>query len=484
MKKYLLLIVSAFLITLAFFPWTASLPVFLFLVPVAVVALEEKSWKRRLLSGFIWGALIFFFNFYWTVVPIHYYGRMSYPVSVLLFFPLMVYQMLPFTIWFVLFPPLFRKNVFLPVLLFPFLTASLPLIFPYSISSTLSLMPMLAQSAPWWGEWGLDALIVLVNVLFFVSWQRRSRRHVVFACGVIMLMFVHGLVVLNLRPAAQKKGISTISVVVVQPCVRDGDSELVKERQFFTSIRKIREISTGKLVVIPESALPDGIAGRTDFMDVMGEIRRSLDASALLFNGTVFKSGLLTNSEFLLRKDGTVSRYDKQNLMLFGERFPFYSLFRRIPIYAAGFANFSPGPKTGPLKDNLLVIATPICLECIYPGYVATLAKSANLIINPTDDEWFGATRATRLHFAQVRLKAVENRRYLIRATNTGYTVVVNERGQVVEDLPEGKPRHLEVNVPLLSESTLFQRVHHWIPWVGALLFCSLFFWRRKQEDE
>jgi len=258
----------------------------------------------------------------------------------------------------------------------------------------------------------------------------------------------------------------------------------VKERQFFTSIRKIREISTGKLVVIPESALPDGIAGRTDFMDVMGEIRRSLDASALLFNGTVFKSGLLTNSEFLLRKDGTVSRYDKQNLMLFGERFPFYSLFRRIPIYAAGFANFSPGPKTGPLKDNLLVIATPICLECIYPGYVATLAKSANLIINPTDDEWFGATRATRLHFAQVRLKAVENRRYLIRATNTGYTVVVNERGQVVEDLPEGKPRHLEVNVPLLSESTLFQRVHHWIPWVGALLFCSLFFWRRKQEDE
>jgi len=484
MKKYLLLTVSAFLITLAFFPWTAALPVFGFLVPASVVALEEKSWKRRLISGFMWGALIFFFNFYWTVVPIHYYGRMSYPVSVLIFFPLMVYQMLPFTIWFVLFPPLFRKNVFLPVLLFPFLTGAFPLIFPYSISSTLSLMPILAQSASWWGEWGLDALIVLVNVLFLIGWQRRSRRYVVFACGVIMLMFVHGLVVFNLRPATQKKGVSFVSVVVVQPCVRDGDSELVKERKFFSSIRKIREISPGKLVILPESALPDGIAGRPDFMDVMREIRRSLDASVLLFNGTVFKNGLLTNSEFLLRKDGTVSRYDKQNLMWFGEQFPFYSLFRRLPIYAAGFANFSPGPDKGPLKDNSLVMATPICLECIYPGYVATLAKSANLIVNPTDDEWFGATRATLLHFAQVRLKAVENRRYLIRATNTGYTVVVNERGQVVEDLPEGKSRHLEVNVPLLSENTLFQRVHHWIPWVGVLLFCSLFFWRRKQKDE
>lgn len=484
MKKILLLAISAMLITLAFLPWTAAVPIFFFLIPAMMVAMDEKSWKRRFLTGIFWGALIFIMNFYWTVVPIHYYGRMSYPVSVLLFFPLMVYQMLPFTVWFVLFPPLFKKNIFLPVILFPFLTAVFPLIFPYSISSTLSLLPILAQSASWWGGWGLDALIVLVNVLFFAGWQKRSRWHIVLASSVIVLMFVHGLTEFTLRPAAQGKGVSTVSVVVVQPCVRDEDSEAAKERKFFSSIRKIRGISTGKLVIIPESALPDGIAERPDFIDVMKEIHRSLNAENLLFNGVIFKNGLLTNSEFLLGKNGVVSRYDKQNLMWFGEQFPFYSLFRRLPIYAAGFANFSPGPAEGPLKDGSLVMATPICLECIYPGYVAILAKSANLIVNPTDDEWFGDTRATHLHFAQVRLKAIENRRYLIRATNTGYTVVVNERGQIVKDLPEGKPGFLSLNIPLLNQKTLFQRTHNWMPWIGALFFCGLLILGRRQKEE
>ncbi len=483
MKKLLLLTASALLITLAFLPWTASLPIFFFLVPAAWVALREKSWKRRFLMGVFWGGLIFLFNFYWTVVPIHHYGRMSYPVSVFLFFPLMVYQMLPFTLWFVLFPPLFKKNIFLPALLFPFLTGGFPLIFPYSVSSTLSRMPVLAQTASWWGEWGLDILIVLVNVLLLTAWQRKNRRFALAAISVVVLMLIQGLIGTNIIRIQDTK-VDTIPVVVVQPCVRDGDRESVKKRKFFAAIRSIRGISAGKWVIIPESALPDGIVARPDFIDVMREIRRSLQASGLLFNGVIFQNGRLTNSEFLLQKNGTVSRYDKQHLMWFGEQFPFYSLFRRLPIYAAGFANFSPGPERTPLKDGSITVATPICLECIYPGYVATLAKSANLIVNPTDDEWFGATRATRLHFAQVRLKAVENRRYLIRATNTGYTVVVNERGQVVKDLPEGKPGYLEANIPLLSNTTIFQRIHNYLPWIGALLFCCLLLWRHPLKEK
>ena len=484
MKKVLLLMLSALLITAAFLTYTASIPIFFFLVPAALVSLEEKKWKRRLLMGVLWGALIFLFNFYWTVVPIHYYGRMSYPLSVLLFFPLMLYQMLPFTLWFVFFPPLFRKNFFLPVLLLPFLTSVTPLIFPYSISSTLSRMPALAQTASWWGEWGLDGLIVLVNLLLLMAWKERQRRYGALAIGIVLLMLTQGLIVENLPSGPSGTPASSVSVVVVQPCVRDGDREALKEKKFFTAIGSIRGISAGKWVVIPESALPDGIVERPDFMEVMGEIRRSLGASSLLFNGVVFQDGLLTNTEFLLGKDGKIARYDKQHLMWFGEQFPFYSLFRRLPIYAAGFANFSAGPNRKALKTGKITVATPICLEGIYQGYVAKLAKSADLIVNPTDDEWFGSTRATRLHFAQVRLKAIENRRWLIRATNTGYTVVVNQWGQKVKDLPPDKPGHLVVNVPLLHQPTVFQRIHSVIPWVAFLLFCGIFLVSGGKEED
>ncbi|NOZ13858.1 MAG: apolipoprotein N-acyltransferase [Acidobacteria bacterium] len=485
MKQYLLLAVSAAMITLAFLPVTAALPMFFFFVPAIFVAMEVKSRKRRFWMGVLWGALIFLMNFYWTVIPIHYYGKMSYPLSVLLFFPLMVYEMLPFTLWFFFFPFLYRRNLLLPALVFPFLTGLLPLIFPYSLSSALSGMPVLVQTASWWGEWGLDFLIVLVNVLLFTGWRQKSRRHIVFAVGVVLLMAAQGAFVILPRSGREvAKNCPELSVVVIQPCIRDGDSEQLKEHKFFSAIHEISGTAAGKLVIFPESALPDGIVSRPDFMDVMREIRRRLDADSLLFNGVVFRNGLLTNSEFLIGKDGTVSRYDKQHLMWFGERFPFYSLFRRLPIYAAQFANFSPGPEKGVLKDGAIGIATPICLECIYPGYVAGLVKGANLIVNPVDDEWFGTTRATRLHFAQVRLKAVENCCYLIRATNTGYTVVLNQRGQVVKALPEGTPGYLVLNVPLFSGATLFQEIYGWIPFFGILVFCGLLVWNRRGKEE
>ncbi len=485
MKRYFLLAFSASLITLAFLPYTAALPMFFFFIPAVFVAMEIKKWKQRLWMGILWGALIFLMNFYWTVIPIHYYGKMSYPFSVLLFFPLMVYEMLPFAFWFVFFPPLYRRNLLLPALIFPFLTGLLPLIFPYSLSSALSGMPVLVQTASWWGEWGLDFLIVLVNVLLFTGWREKSRRHIILAVAVVFLMFAQGAFVFRFHSGGEKpENRPELSVVVIQPCIRDGDSEVLKERKFFSAIHKISGIAAGKLVIFPESALPDGIVSRPDFMDVMREIRRRLNADSLLFNGVIFRNGLLTNSEFFLGKDGTVSRYDKQHLMWFGERFPFYSLFRRLPIYAAQFANFSPGPEKGVLKDGSIHIATPICLECIYPGYVAGLAKWANLIVNPVDDEWFGTTRATRLHFAQIRLKAVENRRYLIRAANTGYTVVLNRRGQIVKALPEGKAGYLVLSAPLFSGATLFQEIYSWIPFFGILVFCGLLAWNRWGKEE
>ncbi len=473
MRNFLLLTVSALLITLAFSSGIPGIPIFFFLVPAALVALGEENRNRRILLGILWGALIFLFNFYWTVVPIHYYGRLSYPVAGLLFIPLMIYQMLPFTIWFVFFPFLYYRNFFLPVLVLPFLTGLFPLIFPYSISATLSGIPVLAQTASWWGGWGLSALIVLVNLLFLESWRNRDRRFAI--AGVVVVLVMAGLGLLLCRFNTEKSVSRSLSCVVIQPCVRDGDSSSRKENRFFAAIRGIRGISAGKLVIIPESSLPDSLVARPDFMDIMREIRNSLRAKSLLFNAVVFENGLLTNSEFLLNQDGTVSRYDKQHLMWFGERFPFYSLFRRLPIYAAQFANFSPGPEKSSLKGKGFVVATPICLECIYPAYVAKLAEDAGLIVNPTDDEWFGRTRATRLHFAQVRLKAIENRRYLIRATNTGYTVIVNARGQLVRDLPEGKPGFLSVDIPILYKITLFQRLHGWLPYGGMLLFMALF---------
>lgn len=473
------LILSAVLMTISFLPWLGGVPVLFCLVPVIHHAMKVDEWKKRLWYGLAWGVCIFALNFYWAVHTMHTYGRMSYALSVILFIPLAVVQTIPFSLWYVLFPWLFRKHPVLPVLAFPFFVRLIPLIFPYSLASALSVNPLMIQTASIWGEWGLDAFIAGLGILIWQSLATGQRKIRWITVGVLT-GFLLISTVQYLRP---NRGGEQVGVAVLQPCVLDQDPPAVKEVAFFQSVREARGKVNGTLVVVPESSLPDAIVARADFFDVIGEVRRVLDARGILVNAVVYRNSRLTNSQFLMMADGSLDQYDKHRLMLFGERFPFYSLFRKLPIYAANFANFSPGTDIRPMAGDGLQIATPICLEAIFEDYVAELSREAGMIINPTDDEWFGPFHATWLHFSQVRTKAVETRRWLVRATNNGYTVAVDEKGRIRADIPAGRPGRMVIDVPQLYGVTVYQRIARWMPWLFGLAIIVLYFggsrWRR-----
>lgn len=471
---FLLLLISAVLLGLSFIPWLFGIPGLLFLVPALTVAERDLPWQRRLGWGMVWGVLIFTANFYWTIHTMHVYGRMSLWLCVLLFIPLAIYQMAPFIIWFSLYRPLASRHRFLPVVVLPLLIRLFPLVFPYTLASAISVNPLLVQSAAIWGEWGLDAMMVLMGILLLAFWKDRSRPHMVRIAILAAIFVFSGIVGLV---SWTKPDAGTVKCVVLQPCVRDLDTEDVKRSRFFNTVREARGRCTDALVILPESAVPDSISGREDFFDVMAEIRSVLEARAILFNAVVYRNNRLTNSEFLLTKGGELEQYDKHRLILFGERFPFYSLFRKLPIYAANFANFSPGPGPRVMSGADMTMATPICLEGICEAYMAALSKQGQMLINPTDDEWFNGLHATWLHFSQVRIKSVANRRWLIRAANTGYSVVVDDRGRIVAEIPIEIPGVLEADVPQLTVSTPFQWMSPFMVYLfaGALV---LLWWR------
>ncbi len=470
MMTFVLLAISAVLLAASFVPWLFGLPGLLFLVPAIAAARRELSWQRRVLWGLIWGVLIFTANFYWTIHTMHIYGRMSIWLCILLFIPLAIYQMAPFIIWFVFYRSMESRHRFLPVLALPLLIRLFPLVFPYTLASAISVNPFLVQSASIWGEWGLDAMMVLAGILLLDFRRERSRRNLVriaVLAGVFVVTGIGGMVQWTQRKT------DTVKCVVLQPCVRDLDSEDVKRNRFFGTVREAKGRCTDALVILPESAVPDSISGREDFFDVMSEIRSVLDARAILFNAVVYRNNRLTNSEFLLTENGGLEQYDKHRLILFGERFPFYNLFRKLPIYAANFANFSPGPGARSMSTADMKLGTPICLEGIYEEYVAALSGGSHMLINPTDDEWFNGLHATWLHFSQVRIKTIANRRWLVRAANTGYSVIVDDRGRIVADIPVETPGVLEAEVPQMGGSTVFQIVAPYMRYLflgGALL--------------
>ncbi|WP_201328900.1 hypothetical protein [Thermotomaculum hydrothermale] len=154
MKKYLFVLSSAILITLSLYPFNLSFLAFLFFIPAFYGILKAENLKEKIFLSLFFGISIFALNFFWAIKTIEFYGKLPAFLSYILGLPLSIWQTLPFIIFLLAFPYLLKKNIILPAIFFPLLTNLLPLIFPYSISSTLSSTPLLCKSVEIWGGMG------------------------------------------------------------------------------------------------------------------------------------------------------------------------------------------------------------------------------------------------------------------------------------------------------------------------------------------
>ena len=171
------------------------------------------------------------------------------------------------------------------------------------------------------------------------------------------------------------------------------------------------------------------------------------------------------NSVFLIRDGRIAARYDKSVLVPFGE--------------TAGFAPGN-GPRTLPTAAGRLGVA--ICSEALHPGYVRALVLAgAQLLANPSHDDWFGSVGARRQQLGQVRMRAIETRRWLLRPVSSGVTAVIDPHGRVVAEAPIDQPAFLAAKTRKLDVVTPYVWLGDWLPALAALLiaFVSL---RRMRE--
>jgi apolipoprotein N-acyltransferase len=166
----------------------------------------------------------------------------------------------------------------------------------------------------------------------------------------------------------------------------------------------------------------------------------------------------------LLSPEGRVTaRYRKIHLVPFGEYVPLQRLFTFGGRFAAKLvqevSDFSPGSEavTGDVDGHR--VGGFICYEAIFPGLVRRFpAAGAELLVNVTNDAWYGTTSAPYQHLAMAAFRAVENRRYLVRAANTGITAVVDPWGRVLEATRLFDRAVLVREVPLVAETTFYTR--------------------------
>lgn len=352
-------------------------------------------------------------------------------------------------------------------------------------------VPGLALLLPWFGTYALSG--VAVALCGFFTWAL-VRRGLVLA-GSISL----GLLATMTMPTSAwlAAGESELSYVVVQPDLdqRELNDPLEYEPAFVTlsTLTKRREEEGRRLVFWPESGLPDYLqegyperyyrattAGgdplfaRRRIGQVLGEDTRLLTGAVdLAIEGN--RASHAYNVVTALDGEGAiVGSYQKAHLVPGGEYLPFRDVLEPLGLsrLVSGTIDFheGPGPRTLDLGD-FGEAGIQICYEIVFSGQVADRGQRPDFLFNPSNDGWFGAWGPPQ-HFAQARMRAIEEGLPVIRATTTGISGVIDAYGHVQASLGMRQLDRIEGKIPAARSPTLFSR------WGNALglAWAALFF--------
>ncbi|MFT7623805.1 MAG: apolipoprotein N-acyltransferase, partial [Myxococcota bacterium] len=182
------------------------------------------------------------------------------------------------------------------------------------------------------------------------------------------------------------------------------------------------------------------------------------------------------NSAVLMDGDGRVlGRYDKNYLLVFGEYIPFGDIFPQFYQWLPEASHFTPGEDVDTFAFKGHKLGVIVCYEDILPEFTRKLAgKDPHVIINVTNDAWFGDTSEPYLHLALSIFRSVENRLWLIRSTNTGISAYVDAVGRIVASTRMEDPEMLVVDVPMLRSSTLYRSWGDLFAWTDLIVFAVL----------
>jgi len=190
------------------------------------------------------------------------------------------------------------------------------------------------------------------------------------------------------------------------------------------------------------------------------------------------------NSAALLGANGSVLfLYDKIHLVPFGEYVPLRRWLTFAKKLTADIGDFHTGTQYRVAELPGGRAGVFICYEVIFPGEVRRfVGNGATLLVNLSNDGWFLGSAAPAQHLAQARVRAVENRRWLLRGTNTAYTVAIDPYGRTVAELAPNVRGALDAPYGFRSDRTLYARWGDWLAWlcvVCSVLFLGVALFRR-----
>jgi apolipoprotein N-acyltransferase len=503
----LLLSASPGIITLPQLAWLALVPLFW--------SLKNQPPRKAALLGLICGLAYYLPLLYWIVIVLATHGQVPLPIAVLALVLLALYM----SGYLALFAFLCAKTgPRLSLLVFaPACWVALDLLrgllftgFPWmDLAYTQYNLPPLIQVADLAGHHGLTFLLVLANVLLFTLAASLVRRKatsppaiIAVAAALLLMASGYNLWRMQTMPTALAQAEQMEAAVAQGNIPQDQKWQPAFQRETVdTYLRLSQELFAAKkpqLVVWPETALPFYPYEHPLFLRLHSELTRPY--RTFLLTGAPHREKVspdepitYANSAFLLSPDGlVVGRYDKQHLVPFGEYIPLRWLLGFASPLVETLGAFTPGQSNTPLSCENSRIGVLICFESIFPEISRRQATAgANLLVTVTNDAWFGRSSAPWQHLAMGVFRAVETRKTLVRAANTGISAFIDPLGRIQGASPLFAEYARSQPVALLNGLTCYVRWGYLFPW-GCLFLTLAGLWRcyasrtgnRKKRDD
>lgn len=488
------------------------------LLPLLWALTREQKQGRELTAGqsaalgYLCGFVWYLGNCYWIYQTMYLYGGLDKPVAA----GILVLFCLYLGLYHALFGGLFGVlrsyfGVQITLLLSPFLWVAVELARAHITSLPWDLLGIsqvdnaaLTRLAPITGAYGLSFVIALVNALWLVRIQIRERKHtrmILSIVGVILVVaYVIGVRSISVRPRER----ATATATLVQENLEVGAAakgpepsteELLKSfsylsrypgRKIYMGIpeKKGTPVVTflppagprdSNLIVWPESPAPFQ-EDDPQFRAAISALAQQAEAPVIVGNIAIERTSanargyyLYNSAAFVTPQGEFVGRYNKMHLVPFGEYVPFKQLFffAQNLLHEAG--TFDSGGTRTLFSVNGHRYGTFICYESIFADEVRQFVRNgADVLINISNDGWYGDTSAPWQHLNMVRMRAIENHRWILRATNTGVTASVDPQGRVVEAAPRHVRTSVRVGFGYEQDLTFYAAHGDWFAWLCA----------------
>jgi apolipoprotein N-acyltransferase len=474
------------------------------LIPV-LWAVRDQRPGRAFLLGWVAGLVGHLGGFYWVTIMFRQFAGAPWPVAILGLLLLAAANGIVVATWAWATRLITRSTGWNLVWVAPVVWTAVeklwPEVFPNYIGASQYRLSHLTQIADLAGILGVSFLVVYINAVIYavgMSWlEKRAlpRRTVAIFAAVVALVLCYGE--LRIRQLDRQTSLAEkLTVGLVQTNRGAADNHTATEEkllEYQDLSAKLVVAHAPDLVVWPEGVCSLNVSSREGSLPpaILGDLKTPMLLGACLRTG---ESNEISNTAFLTDAAGRIlGSYDKTVLVPFGEYIPFGDMFPSVYSWSPYSSRFLRGESVEPLLLGRHLLSVSICYEDIFPGHIRKLMsggrqrRAPEAMFNLTNDSWYGKSTEPMEHLALASFRCIENRRSMVRATNTGVSAFVDPVGRITSRTGIWTKEVLVDRIPLLTGRTFYAIAGDWIGWLCAILSLCAIGWalriRRIEEQ-